>query len=266
MIGTARTIFAVASIAIVTILLLPIQLWAILTRSDMRRRLPRLWHRIAARLLGLKIHVRGRMVGDRPLLIAANHVSWCDIVTLSAVADVSFIAKSDMARWPVFGMLAKLQRSVFIEREKPRKAGDQATEIARRLTEHDVMVLFAEGTTSDGNGLYPFKTALFGAAQIALKVSGLASVTVQPVAISYTRIHGMPMGRHHRALAAWVGDQELLPHLGRFLREGAIDAEIRFGKAEEFSATSSRKQLGKLMESRVRAMLAESLAGREHSM
>lgn len=266
MIGTARIIFAVTSIAIVTIVLLPVQLWAILAGSDVRRRVPRLWHRIAARLLGLKVHVHGHIVADRPLLIASNHISWCDVVALGAVAEVSFIAKSDMARWPVFGMLAKLQRSVFIEREKPRKAGHQASEIARRLAEHDVMVLFAEGTTSDGNGLYPFKTSLFGAAQIALKDSGLSSVTVQPVAISYTRIHGMPMGRHHRPLAAWVGDQDLLPHLGRFLREGAIDADVCFGEAEKFSATSNRKQLGKLMESRVRTMLAESLAGRQHSL
>jgi 1-acyl-sn-glycerol-3-phosphate acyltransferase len=266
MIGTARIIFAVVVISLVTIVLLPVQLMAIVIKSDLRKRLPRWWHRIAARLLGLKVHVHGQMVQDRPLLIAANHVSWCDIVTLGAVADVAFIAKADMAGWPIFGTLAKLQRSVFIERENPRKTGQQASEIARRLAGHEIIVLFAEGTTSDGNGLIPFKTSLFGAAQFALRDSGLAAVAVQPVAISYTRVHGMPMGRHHRRLAAWIGDEDLIPHLGRFLREGAIDAEVRFGEAEVFGETSDRKHLGRLMESRVRTMLAESLAGREHSL
>jgi 1-acyl-sn-glycerol-3-phosphate acyltransferase len=266
MIGTARIVFAVAVIAVVTIVMLPVQLLAILTKAELGKRLPRWWHQVAARLLGLKVHVHGALSPDRPLLIAANHISWCDIVTLGAVADVSFIAKADMANWPIFGMLAKLQRSVFIERENPRKAGEQASDIAGRLANREIIVLFAEGTTSDGNGLYPFKTSLFGAAQFALKGSGLPSVTVQPVAISYTRLHGMPMGRHHRPLAAWIGEEDLLPHLGRFLSEGAIDAEVRFGKPEIFSEASNRKHLGKLMESRVRTMLAESLAGREHSL
>jgi 1-acyl-sn-glycerol-3-phosphate acyltransferase len=266
MIGTARIVFAVAVITLVTIVLLPVQAVAILTKTELRKRLPRWWHRIAARLLGLKIHMHGKLAPDRPLLIAANHISWCDIVTLGAVADISFIAKSDMAKWPIFGMLAKLQRSVFIEREKPRKAGEQASDIARRLANREIIVLFAEGTTSDGNGLFPFKTSLFGAAQFALRDSGLSSIKVQPVAISYTRIHGIPMGRHHRPLAAWIGDEDLIPHLGRFLREGAIDAEVRIGQPENFGETSNRKQLGRLMESRVRAMLAESLAGREHSL
>jgi len=266
MFGYVRLAIAVTVIIAVTAVVLPVQFAALLARLKLRERLPRMWHGLAARLLGLRIQIHGEMVPDRPLLIAANHVSWSDIVVLGAVADVSFIAKSEMARWPIFGSLARLQRSVFVEREDPRKSVKQANEIAERLAAHDIMVLFAEGTTADGNTILPFKTSLFGAAQLALRQTGIRSVTVQPVSIAYTRVHGLPMGRQHRPIAAWVGDEDLLPHLGRLLREGAVDVEVAFGQPEEFTRTGDRKAIGRLMEKRVSAMLAQSLAGRRKNL
>src|SRR5690606_36985320 len=178
----------------------------------------------------MRVRIHGTMSGARPLLLAANHVSWTDIMVLGAFNNLAFIAKSEMAGWPVLGSLARLQRTVFIERERRRKSGEQASEIAARLAAGDAMVLFAEGTTGDGNLLLPFKSTLFGAANIAIAEGGTDKVFIQPVAIAYTRLHGLPMGRQHRVVAAWIGDMDLVPHIGRLLAEGAVDVEVHFGE------------------------------------
>ena len=110
------------------------------------------------------------------------------------------------------------------------------------------MVLFAEGSTSDGNLIMPFKSTLFGAAEMAIRGGAADTVYIQPVAITYMRVHGMPMGRQHRPLAAWIGDSDLVPHFGAMLREGAIDVDVHFGEPVAFDAGSDRKAVTRQME------------------
>jgi 1-acyl-sn-glycerol-3-phosphate acyltransferase len=219
------------------------------------RRAPRLWHRMVLRLLGLRVHVHGAPASARPLLIASNHVSWTDIMALGAAADVHFIAKAEVAGWPVFGMLAKLQRTLFIDRGQRRQAGAQADAVAARLADGVPLVLFAEGTTSDGHGVLPFKSTLFAAARGAMGGNGEETL-IQPVAIVYTRLHGMPMDRRHRMRASWIGDQSLLPHLASLLRHGGLEAELHFGEPVSFGPGTDRKQVAREVESRVRAMVS----------
>lgn len=243
----------------------PLALWqaaALATGLIDRRRAPRLWHRLVVRLLGLRIHVHGQPAGRRPLLIAANHVSWTDIMVLAATVDVHFIAKAEVAGWPVFGWLAKLQRTVFIDRARPRSAGEQAGAIAARLADGDPMVLFAEGTTSDGVRLLPFKSTLFSAARMALGVNGdvMEGAAVQPVAIVYTRLHGMRMSRRDRMKMSWIGDQTLVPHLGELLGRGGVDVELHFGEPIALGPDADRKQIAREAEKRVRRMMQAALA------
>src|SRR5690606_10499621 len=151
MIGKIRMGLALAFAAASTLVLALTQ--AVLLRIGLGNPhvMPRLWHRCVLKALGFRVHAVGALSDRRPLLIAANHVSWTDIGVLGSLANVSFIAKSDMAHWPVMGWLATLQRTVFVERERRHRSGNQVNEIARRLKAGDVMVLFAEGTTGDGN-------------------------------------------------------------------------------------------------------------------
>lgn len=261
MLRTTRLTLALAAFAAATP---PLALWqAVALRTGFmdQRRAPRLWHRMVARLIGLRIHVHGAPARDRPLLIAANHVSWTDIMALGAAADVHFIAKAEVAGWPLFGRLAKLQRTVFIDRARPRRAGEQAGAIAARLANGEPMVLFPEGTTSDGNRLLPFKSTLFAAAQMAMgeREGGAGNAAVQPVAIVYTRLHGMPMGRRHRMRASWIGDQTLVPHLRELLGEGGIDVELHFGEPVAFGPGADRKQVAREVERRVREMMTAAL-------
>lgn len=263
MIARIRLVLSATIFALVTVILLPFQWLFVKMGWPLQKKVPVLFHRIIRRVLGINIHVHGRIAESRPLLLAANHSSWADIVVLSALGEVSFIAKSQVASWPLFGLFAKLQRSVFVEREKRGKTHDQASEIATRLAGGDVMVLFAEGTTSDGNRILPFKTSLFGAAQVALRETSVDMVTVQPVAIAYTRVHGLPMGRTHRPLVAWPGDVELGPSLLGMLKEGAYDVDVWFGDPVTIDGKSDRKALARTMEERVRAMMQSSLLGRD---
>ncbi len=248
----------------VTLIMLPFQLVGLAFDLKMRRKLPRYWHRMACFLLGIRIHVHGRLEGRRPLMLASNHVSWKDILVLGAVADVVFIAKMEVAKWPIFGTLAKLQKSIFIAREQKRKAGEQVNEIAERLKAGEIVVLFPEGTTSDGNRLLEVKSSLFGAAAAAVPHTNEGVVHVQPVAIAYTRIHGMAMGRYHRPIAAWPGDIELGPHLLGILKEGAIDVDVAFGETIDFRTGDNRKHLSQAVTSRIRRMLIKHLRGRDY--
>lgn len=258
MIGKLRTFVAVALFALITPLLALAQMLALrgLFSPDI---VPRLWHRLILKCLGLKVHVHGRLSEKRPLLVASNHISWADIMVLGAKADVRFIAKAEVSGWAGMGTIARLNRTVFVEREQKRKAGAQAGEIAQRLIGGDALVLFPEGTTADGNFILPFKSTLFGAAKLALDADA-GTVHIQPVVICYTRLHGLPLGRYRRLFLSWTGDVALLPSLLQLLRERAVDAELHFCEPIAFTATSSRKEIARQVESSVRARFREILA------
>jgi 1-acyl-sn-glycerol-3-phosphate acyltransferase len=229
---------------------------------------PRLWHKSILWALGFRVHVVGSVSPKRPLLIVANHVSWTDIGVLGSIADVSFIAKAQMQGWPLMGWLSTLQRTVFVDRDRRHRSGDQASEIGERLKAGDAMVLFAEGTTGDGNGMLPFKSTLFGAATLAIGKGataheGVQEVAIQPVAIAYVRRHGIPLGRAGRMALSWIGDQDLVPHVAGLLKLGAVDVEVHFGEPVMFSAGSNRKEATRLVEARVKAMMQAALHGTE---
>ncbi|MCJ7995063.1 1-acyl-sn-glycerol-3-phosphate acyltransferase [Rhizobium cremeum] len=262
MIDWLRIVVTMTILAIVTLVLAPVQVLALAFDWRLRRRLPRLWHRIACRMLGIRIHVHGAIDRRRPLMLAANHASWKDILVLGALADVVFIAKTEVASWPVFGTLAKLQKSIFVVREERRRTGDQVNEIASRMADGEIVVLFPEGTTSDGNRVLEVKTSLFGAAAVALPLAPEGVVHVQPVAIAYTRVQGLPMGRYHRPIAGWPGDVTLLPHLMGVLKAGALDVDVSFGETYDYRDGSNRKHLAAFVESRMRRMLLARLRGR----
>lgn len=261
MISRIRAGVAFSGAVLATALIAPVVYVGVRFNLPGQRLLPPVWHRMLARLFGFRIHVLGTMDARRPLLIVANHISWSDIIVLGALDYVSFIAKSEMSGWPLLGTIAKLQKSVFVERENRTKSREQAEEIATRLAAGDVMVLFAEGGTADGNNILPFKSSLLGAAEMAARQDDVEAVHVQPVSIAYVRLHGVPMGRRYRNVAAWVGGVGLYQHLMRVLREGSIDVEIRYGEPASLSGSGNRKHVARLMEQRVRAQMAESLRG-----
>jgi lyso-ornithine lipid O-acyltransferase len=147
--------------------------------------LPLLFHKIMVRVLSIKIIQQGSFA---PCLRVSNHLSWLDIVVLGSLGKMSFIAKSDVAQWPLFGLLAKLQRTIFVERDNRQKVVESLRVIKARLNASPLM-LFGEGTTSDGSCVLPF-------------LSSLIVTPVQPIVIYYEEVERI----------AWHGEMTLLPH------------------------------------------------------
>ena len=261
MIGNLRIAFVFLSIAMILLLLLPFHLLTLALAkfgwSNSAGWLPLLFHKILLFLFGVRLTLEGRLSKNRPLLIVSNHVSWLDIIVLGAVAPLSFVAKAEMANWPVFGILAKLQRTVFIKREDRRQAGQQASEIAERMTAREIMVLFPEGTTSDGHQLLPFKTPLFEAAKLALISSPVEKAVVQPLAINYTRLHGMSLGRAKRSHVAWPGEIGLGESVIPVIREGALDVTVHVGEPIQLTKDSKRKIISAAAEKSIHSMMGK---------
>ena len=108
--------------------------------------------------------VMGVPVKDRACLYVANHVSWLDIVVLSTIAPMCFIAKREVAGWPLFGTLASVGRTLYIDRDRRHDVGRSPHAMQQRLHDGEIVTLFAEGKSSDGNRVLPFRSALVGAA------------------------------------------------------------------------------------------------------
>jgi len=252
---TLRAAFILAVFLTITLILIPAQWLFVTLRLPARRTFPHRYHRMVAHLFGIRVRVIGTPPKSATLLLA-NHSSWLDIVTFSAVAPLSFIAKSEVNDWPFFGTLARLQRTVFVTRARRSETGQARDAIAERLKEGDVLVLFPEGTSSDGNRVLPFKSALLGAAEAVLPDGG--RVPVQPVSSAYVAREGIPMGRENRPLYAWYGDMELVPHLWEALKSGPLDVVMQF---HEPLPAMDRKELARQGWDIVRKGHSRALAG-----
>lgn len=254
----ARACLRIVAYLAITLPFLPVQAVAVAFKLRLARTLPIAYHRLVCRILGIRVAVRGRLAAARPLLIVGNHTSYLDIEVLGSLVPGSFIAKAEIARWPFFGWLAKLQRSVFIER-RSSKTREHKDEIEKRLSEGDVLILFPEGTSDDGNRTLPFRSALFSVAERRIEGEPLC---VQPMSLAYTRLDGMPMGRSFRPFFAWYGDMALPSHLWRMLGLGVLTAEVMFHEPVTIDRFGTRKALAKHCWRRVCEGQATLLAGR----
>ena len=172
---------------------------------------------------------------------------------------IAFVAKREIAAWPIVGIAARLLRTVFVDRTRRLQTSEVNSEIARRLTEGDPVVLFAEGTSSDGNRVLEFRSALIGA---VTQLDIAQQVMLQPLSIGYTHIQGLPMGRQLRPLVAWYGDIDFTPHFTQFLRRGAVDVTVTFGQPIPYSGDTDRKKVARKLEDTVRRLTAAALRER----
>ena len=254
-----RLAISILLVFALTLFLLPIQFIAKTLKLDLARKIPTWWHKTLLALLGVRVKVHGSFSAAHPLLLVCNHVSWADILVMGSVKELCFVAKAEIRSWPVINWFARLQGSVFVDRQSSRDAGNQADTIASRLLSGDVMVLFAEGTTGDGNKVLPFKSSLLGAAQYAIRQSHIDQVMVQPVAIAYSRLHGLPLGRRYQSEASWPGDIKLVPHLKNFLLKSAFDVDVVLGEPLEFTAQSNRKAITDAASAQVTIMFGKAM-------
>jgi lyso-ornithine lipid O-acyltransferase len=218
------------------------------------------YYRFLCRLLRIKVRVNGAPVRDRAVLFVSNHVSWIDIVVIGSVLPVAFVAKSEVRKWPLVGITALMQRTVFVDRRKRHQAADAVAQIVARLKDGTPVVLFAEGTSSDGNRVLPFRSALLGAVELA-GAHMPEPLIIQPMAIAYTAQHGIPLGRQKRPLAGWYGDMDFVPHIKTLIERTALDAVVSYEAPVAADGTLTRKELTARLERTTRSLMAETLRG-----
>ena len=253
-----RALVRIVAYLALTVILLPIQAFALRFNRLLSIRLPVFYHRRCVRLLGFRIRVYGEMHSEGPVLFACNHTSYSDIAILGSLLPASFVAKAEVANWPLFGVLAKLQRTVFVDRLAV-KATKQRDEMISRLEAGDNLILFPEGTSSDGNAVLPFKSALFSVAQVSPNGRPLL---VQPVSLAYTLLDGMPVGRALRPYFAWYGDMTLAQHFWEVAGLGCATVDVIFHPPVSIEKYETRKALADHCQAEVTRGVSAANAGR----
>lgn len=242
--GWTRAVLRLAGLAVWTLLAIPLQ--AVLVLAARRgaggaaRRFGRLYHRLNCWILGLQVRIEGQPAPHppgRPVVFVANHSSWLDVLVLGAVLEAAFVSKAEVGTWPLIRTVARLGRTVFVSRRRSA-AGREANEMAARLAEGDSLILFPEGTTSDGARVLAFRSALFG----AIDPNG-PPILVQPVSLVFDRLNGLPLSRKMRFHFAWYGDMDIGRHAVCIAAEPHGRASVLFHAPLDPRDFASRKAL-----------------------
>lgn len=250
----ARAVLKLLGLILWSALLVPLQclvLWRVVRMDPYT--ITRLWHRGVCVLIGLRVQISGVPVAGARTVYVSNHVSHFDIPVLGSVLKGSFVAKDDMARWPVAGFMARLQQTIFISRD-PR-AGRAVTEsIAEQLRRGRSLILFPEGTTGDGSDVLPFKSTIFGI--LFVGDAEISAHAVQPLSICVLEVDHRPVQQQSdRDGYAYYGDMHAGLHAWGFLRSGGARIEVRFAEAITADAALDRKALAQRAYHDVRGLL-----------
>jgi 1-acyl-sn-glycerol-3-phosphate acyltransferase len=250
-----RIIFFIGFTLPVLLLLILAQLVTLKLGAKNWNFFPRLAHKIVAFNLGLKVRQIGKPASDKPTLLVSNHISWLDIPAIGSLVPLSFVAKAEVGRWPIVGFLANLQKTIYVDRQRKTDTGRVADEMGERMSDGRAVVLFAEGTSDVGLHVLPFRSALVGATQAAMKDDALKEMYIQPMAIAYTHLNGLPISSAERSKIAWVGDMGIEDNIVDILNSGTKSVAVMFGEPILVKKGDDRKLVTKQAENAVREML-----------
>jgi lyso-ornithine lipid O-acyltransferase len=216
------------------------------------------FYRCLLKLIGFQVRTHGAMNNSAPVFYVANHISYLDIPVLGALLPASFVAKSEVASWPVFGFMARLFDTVFIERRQARAAKQRDT-LGEHMAARHNLILFPEGTSTDGQRVLPFKSSLFGAIENAARD---IDVSVQPVSVSCTAIDGLPVTQNLRHVYGWYGDLSLIPHLWLAFKCGRFTIDVIFHPPIHAKDMPNRKDLAAACQKAVAHGVEQCVTGR----
>lgn len=242
-----------------TLLMIPIHGSVLLLCRRLSARTLRFYWKGVCQAVGIRVVTHGTMAETSPVLFVANHISYLDIAVLGQTLLASFIAKSEVATWPALGVLSKLGRTMFIVRQRGRSA-EQRDHILERMKDNDSLIVFPEGTSSDGNRVLPFKSSLFSVAETRIND---VPILVQPVSLAYTRLDGLPLGFGWRPFFAWYGAMELGAHVWAMLGlAGTVEVAVVFHPPVSMNDFASRKEMAAACYSCVADAVALANGGR----
>ncbi len=239
-------------ISLWTLLAVPVQSVLIVFPGRGRVAFARFYWRTFCRLIGLSVRLVGEQArnGGRHVVYVSNHSSWLDIPVLGGVLEACFIAKAEVGAWPVIRTIARLGRTEFVSRRKSR-TGVENQAIRERLAAGDDLILFPEGTTSDGARVLPFRSSFFAVAE------GPEPPILQPISVVYDRLDGLPALRSTRPLFAWYGDMEIGPHFWRLAQHHGLRASVILHAPVDPLSFPDRKLLARSLWQVVAASAAE---------
>lgn len=206
----------------------------------------RIYWSVMCRLLGLSVRLIGprprpRTANGRPVVYVSNHSSWLDILVLGGRLDACFISKEEVAGWPLVKWIARLGRTVYVGRRRASTARER-DDMRGRLAGGDNLILFPEGTTSDGSRVLPFRSAFLSIAEQAVTPDGRPPL-VQPVSVVYDRLGYLPAGRATRPLFSWYGDMDIGSHFWRLAQHRGLRATVLLHAPLDPDSFPSRKAL-----------------------
>ena len=188
------------------------------------------------KIFGIKINSFGNQKKKKVLFIS-NHISYLDIIILGSAIDAIFVAKSEIKNWPIINKLCFLGKTIFVERENLRSIKMQAENIKNNLRDGFNVILFPEGTSSDGSKVLDFKSSLFQ----VITHNELKNYSIQPISISYNKLDGLPLDKTYRPFLAWFGAMDLVSHAWKFLGLGLSEVSVHFHESKKFSSFTNRK-------------------------
>jgi 1-acyl-sn-glycerol-3-phosphate acyltransferase len=204
-----------------------------------RRAKRALWLQRTARHVGRVFQLKIESAGTIPTrgLLICNHVSYVDIVVLVSLVPAVFVAKHEVKSWPVMGWLARLGGTVFIDRQRRTHVGEVNDEIQNALADGALVIIFPEGTSSDGKTILPFKSSLLEA----------ATKPEQPLTVGYIE-YAIDDGDATTEICYW-GDAVFFPHLLNLLSKRSVRASVRFATVENYS--TDRKELAQQLRTKI---------------
>lgn len=251
--STLKSIFSICLFALWVLVMFPVLLYYRFFLPQRTDEFYLRFHRGVCRIFSMRVKKIGDTHRDKPVLFVANHISYLDIMALGAYTPTFFIAKSEVGNWPIFGALAKLQNTLFFER-KGSQVRKQLDVMAKHFNEGNNLLLFAEGTSTEGEHVEPFKSSLFQAIEKSHK-----RVAIQPVTIAYTRYKNQKMDRVTRDNFAWYGTTPFFSHFFSAAGTGIVDIQLIFHTSVYLDDFPSRKACANYCEEQVRSALSSAL-------
>lgn len=224
---------------------MPMQAIFLLLPGRLKIVFPRLYWAVVTRLIGIKVRVIGQPAqptGGRRVVFVSNHSSWIDIPVVGGILEGCFVSKIDVARWPLISMIARLGRTVYVSRSRI-STGRERDAMRARLGRGDNLILFPEGTSSDGSRVLPFRTSFFALAETMEGESVADLPLIQPVSVVYDRLGGLPAGRASRPVFAWYGDMDLASHFWRLTQHIGLRATVLLHTPMDPAQFADRKAL-----------------------
>ena len=207
------------------------------------------------KIFGIKVNIKGKK-SKKNVLFVSNHISYLDIFVLGSSVDGLFVAKSEIDSWPFINKMCALGRTIFVNRNDIIKVKGQMNRITNTLKSGYSVILFPEGTSSDGSKVLPFKTSLLG----VIEDKNPEEFYIQPISISYSKLDGIPLEIKFRPFFAWFGNMDLVSHAWKFLGLGFSEVNVNFHEPKKFSHFKDRKHAAKYCHDKISSQISTELS------